>query len=445
MILFFSIIYIYFLYIMSFYKYLFFYFIFIKISNEFEYLKNKNIRKEKHDFNNVRISNFTSQNEISYLFEHSKKNLIIAFHSDFCFDCYEMLQNLKQASTYNFVQDSTNIIFVNCDRTRNLCKDYNISRIPSIKVFLMQNNIFKPTKYIPISYELEYLLEYIFKISDLIIKNETLINIKNMRDLNKFSKNNGDVSFLLILDENENKETENLLKCYEKLSRNVNYISRYYFGYIYSENFQNFYYMKIPSIVLTGINYKDFNINKKIDNCNDIEDFVIENQYPLFSKFTINYLKKMNDEKKTICVFALKKNKYSSVQTIMAFIQNIALNRRDIVFGYINIDTDYHLIEYIHIKKNIDESIIFYDFKKGKYYIDNYKDSTRVEYLIDLMDKNKINWKSGYFIEEFLYKFGINIDRSNLLNGFFFILLIIIIFIFLFICLFIEKIDKKLK
>ena len=52
-----------------------------------------------------------------------------------------MLQNLKQASTYNFVQDSTNIIFVNCDRTRNLCKDYNISRIPSIKVFLMQNNI----------------------------------------------------------------------------------------------------------------------------------------------------------------------------------------------------------------------------------------------------------------------------------------------------------------
>jgi predicted metal-dependent TIM-barrel fold hydrolase len=109
--------------------------------------------------------------------------------------------------------------------------------------------------------------------------------------------------------------------------------------------------MKIPSIVLTGINYKDFNINKKIDNCNDIEDFVIENQYPLFSKFTINYLKKMNQEKKTICIFTLKKNKYSSIQTIMEFIQNIALNRRDIVFGYINIDTDYHLFEYIHIKK----------------------------------------------------------------------------------------------
>ena len=143
--------------------------------------------------------------------------------------------------------------------------------------------------------------------------------------------------------------------------------------------------------------------------------------------------------------FYIKKNKYSSIQTIMTFILNIALNRRDIVFGYINIDTDYHLIEYFHIKKNIDESIIFYDFKKGKYYIDNYKDSTRVEYLIDLMDKNKINWKSGYFIEDFLYKFGINIDRSILLLGFIIILSIIIIFIFLFICLFIEKIDKKLK
>ena len=430
---------------MSFYKYLFFYFIFIKISNEFEYLKNKNLRKEKHNLKDIRISNFTSQNEISYLNEQSKKNLIIAFHSDFCFSCYEMLQNLKQVSTYNFVQDSTNIVFVNCDRTRNLCKDYNVSSLPSTKVFLRYNNIIKQTKYIPISYDLEYLLEYIYKISDIIMNKKTLVYIKNMKNLNKFSKNYGDVSFLLILDENENKETENLLKCYEKLSRNVNYLPRYYFGFIYSENFQNFYNMKIPSIVLTGINYKDFNINKKIDNCNDIENFVIENQYPLFSKFTNNYLNKLNKEKKTICIFTLKKNKYSSIQTIMTFILNIALNRRDIVFGYINIDTDYHLIEYFHIKKNLDESIIFYDFKKGKYYIDNYKDSTRVEYLIDLIDKNKINWKSGYFIEDFLYKFGINIDRSILLLGFIIILSIIIIFIFLFICLFIEKIDKKLK
>jgi hypothetical protein len=93
--------------------------------------------------------------------------------------------------------------------------------------------------------------------------------------------------------------------------------------------------------------------------------------------------------------FYIKKNK--SIQTILTLIQNITLKRRDIIFGYINIDTDYQLIEYFHIKKNI-----------------NYKDSIRIEYIIDLLDQNKLNWKSGYFIEDFLYTFGINIDRNIL-------------------------------
>ena len=77
---------------MSFYKYLFFfYFIFLIVSKEFEYSKNKNIRKENHNLNNVKISNYTSLNEINYLFADSKKNLLIAFHSVFCFGCYDML------------------------------------------------------------------------------------------------------------------------------------------------------------------------------------------------------------------------------------------------------------------------------------------------------------------------------------------------------------------
>ncbi len=42
---------------------------------------------------------------------------------------------------------------------------------------------------------------------------------------------------------------------------------------------------------------------------NDIEDFIIENQYPLFSKFTNTFSNKMNKEKKTICIFTLKKIK----------------------------------------------------------------------------------------------------------------------------------------
>lgn len=80
-------------------------------------------------------------------------------------------------------------------------------------------------------FDLEYLLEYMLKISDTILSKNPLIKIKNMKQLNKL---------------------------YEELSKNVDYLSRYYFGFIYSENFKNFYNTKIPSIVLTGINYNDF-------------------------------------------------------------------------------------------------------------------------------------------------------------------------------------------
>ena len=65
------------------------------------------------------------------------------------------------------------------------------------------------------------------KISDTILSKNPLIKIKNMKQLN----------FLKIMFQ----EYQNLLKCYEELSKNVDYLPRYYFGFIYSENFKNFY------------------------------------------------------------------------------------------------------------------------------------------------------------------------------------------------------------
>ena len=79
------------------------------------------------------------------------------------------------------------IIFVNCDRARNLCKDYNVTNFPTIKIFyqifqlLIKQNLFQ--------FDLEYLLEYMLKISDTILSKNPLIKIKKMKQLNKFSKN----------------------------------------------------------------------------------------------------------------------------------------------------------------------------------------------------------------------------------------------------------------
>ena len=410
-------------------------------------------KEEKKDFIS-RAYNLTSMSQLNSFF-NQKKNIFLYFFADFCSGCKELLTSFNKASSYESVYNSTNIILIDCSKYRDICFNYNIDVLPSLKIYYIhpEYNNYTLINYTFYSFEFNDVIKLIQKISNIgtSYKYKGLIKLKNQKDINKFSNNLGDVSFVLILDKKNKIQNKNILYCYNNdIALNSEFISKFYFGYGYINNNKikkendN---IKYPLLYMTGINYNDFNLNIEIDNCDDIKNFIKKNELPIFKNFDNKYLFKLLRMKKTIFIFNIDKKKLSSIPRLISSIQKYLIERRDLIFGYLDINEDKSMLEFFNIKKQIiNTTIIIYDFNKGKYYLSEYNNIESLEKLIQDYDMNKLEWKSGYFLEDFLSgTLGININRNYLIFFFMLIFSLIIIFGCIFCFQTFERIDKKLK
>ena len=410
-------------------------------------------KEEKKDFIS-RAYNLTSMSQLNSFF-NQKKNIFLYFFADFCSGCKELLTSFNKASSYESVYNSTNIILIDCSKYRDICFNYNIDVLPSLKIYYIhpEYNNYTLINYTFYSFEFNDVIKLIQKISNIgtSYKYKGLIKLKNQKDINKFSNNLGDVSFVLILDKKNKIQNKNILYCYNNdIALNSEFISKFYFGYGYINNNKikkendN---IKYPLLYMTGINYNDFNLNIEIDTCDDIINFIKNNELPIFKNFDNKYLFKLLRMKKTIFIFNIDKKKLSSIPRLISSIQKYLIERRDLIFGYLDINEDKSMLEFFNIKKQIiNTTIIIYDFNKGKYYLSEYNNIESLEKLIQDYDMNKLKWKSGYFLEDFLSgTLGININRNYLIFFFMLIFSLIIIFGCIFCFQTFERIDKKLK
>ena len=410
-------------------------------------------KEEKKDFIS-RAYNLTSMSQLNSFF-NQKKNIFLYFFTDFCSGCKELLTSFNKASSYESVYNSTNIILIDCSKYRDICFNYNIDVLPSLKIYYIhpEYNNYTLINYTFYSFEFNDVIKLIQKISNIgtSYKYKGLIKLKNQKDINKFSNNLGDVSFVLILDKKNKIQNKNILYCYNNdIALNSEFISKFYFGYGYINNNKikkendN---IKYPLLYMTGINYNDFNLNIEIDTCDDIINFIKKNELPIFKNFDNKYLFKLLRMKKTIFIFNIDKKKLSSIPRLISSIQKYLIERRDLIFGYLDINEDKSMLEFFNIKKQIiNSTIIIYDFNKGKYYLSEYNNIESLEKLIQDYDMNKLKWKSGYFLEDFLSgTLGININRNYLIFFFMLIFSLIIIFGCIFCFQTFERIDKKLK
>ena len=410
-------------------------------------------KEEKKDFIS-RAYNLTSMSQLNSFF-NQKKNIFLYFFADFCSGCKELLTSFNKASSYESVYNSTNIILIDCSKYRDICFNYNIDVLPSLKIYYIhpEYNNYTLINYTFYSFEFNDVIKLIQKISNIgtSYKYKGLIKLKNQKDINKFSNNLGDVSFVLILDKKNKIQNKNILYCYNNdIALNSEFISKFYFGYGYINNNKikkendN---IKYPLLYMTGINYNDFNLNIEIDTCDDIINFIKKNELPIFKNFDNKYLFKLLRMKKTIFIFNIDKKKLSSIPRLISSIQKYLIERRDLIFGYLDINEDKSMLEFFNIKKQIiNTTIIIYDFNKGKYYLSEYNNIESLEKLIQDYDMNKLKWKSGYFLEDFLSgTLGININRNYLIFFFMLIFSLIIIFGCIFCFQTFERIDKKLK
>ncbi len=414
---------------------------------------NNNIEEKENKEYIPKTYNLTSYGQLdSFLKQH--KQIFLYFYSNFCSGCNELLNAFNKASSFELVYNSSNILLVNCNNYKDLCFKFEIETLPFLKIYYYHSEYknISIINHIFYSYEFNDIIKLIQKITNSgnNDKYKGLIKLKSQKDINKFSNTFGDVSFLLILDKNDKAFNKQLLSCYNNdIALSPVYITKYYFGYTYDTKIKKHLKdlnMKLPLIYMTGINYNDFNLHSEIEQCNDIKAFIDSNELPIFKNFDSKYLFKLLRMKKTIFIFNIDKQKLSSLPRLIYSIQKILISRRDLIFGYLDVKEDISMLSFFNIKTEVlSETIIIYDFKKGKYHLNKFVDNESLEKLINDYDNNKLEWKSGYFIEDFLSSMGFNVNRNVLL-----IIVMLIFSIFVIIgCIFcfqtFEKLDKKLR
>ena len=414
---------------------------------------NNNIENLIKDKNYIsRAYNLTSISQLNS-FINQKKHIFMYFFADFCSGCKELLTFFNKASSYEFVYNSSNILLVDCNKYKDICFNFNLETLPFLKIYYMHSgyNNYSLINYTFYSYEFNDVISLIQKVTNSGNENKYkgLSKLRTQKDINKFSNTLGDVSFVLMLDKKNKNFNKNLLSCYNNdIALNPEFITKFYFGYSYNiKNINKNLDIKYPLIYMTGINYNDFNLNLEVDSCDDIINFIKTNEFPIFKNFDNKYLFKLLKLKKTIIIFNIDKKQLSALPKLIYTIQKILIQRRDLIFGYLDINEDKSMLSFFRINSEIiDKMIIVYDFKYGKYVLRRFDDEESLKELISDFDNNKLIWKSGYFLEDFLSNtLGINVNRNYLIT--FFMLIFSVIFISS--CIFcfqtIEKIDKKLK
>ena len=410
-----------------------------------------NIMNEKNFIS--RAYNLTSVSQLKS-FLNQKKHIFLYFYADFCSGCRELLTSFNKASSYEFVYNSSNVLLVDCSKYKDICFNFNLETLPFLMIYYMHPiyDNYTLINYTFYSFEFNDVIQLIQKVTNSGNENKYkgLIKLKNQKEINKFSNTFGDVSFTLILDKENKNYNKNLLRCYNNdIALNPEYITKFYFGYGYNpkKNKNENINVKYPLIYMTGINYNDFNLNIEVDSCDDIKNFIELNEFPIFKNFDNKYLFKLLKLKKTIFIFNIDKKQLSALPKLINEIQKFLIQRRDLIFGYLDINEDKSMLSFFKINAElIDKMIIIYDFNKGKYHIREFNNIESLEKLISDFDKNQLTWKSGYFLEDFLSNtLGINVNRNYLIL--FFMLIFSIIFISG--CIFcfqtFERIDKKLK
>ena len=400
-----------------------------------------------------RAYNLTSISQLDSFLKHNKQTFVY-FYSNFCSGCKELLNAFNKASSYEMVFNSSNILLVNCNTYQELCFKFEIETLPYLRIYYY-HSIYKNISIINhkfYSFEFNDIIKLIQKITNSgnNDKYKGLIKLKSQKEINKFSNTFGDVSFLLILDKNNKNYNKKLLSCYNNdIALSPFYITKFYFGYTYNTKIKKQLIdlnVKLPLIYMTGINYNDFNLHYEIETCNDIINFIDKNELPVFKNFDSKYLFKLLRMKKTIFIFNIDKQKLSSLPRLISSMQKTLLERRDLVFGYLDINEDISMLSFFKINAEVlSETIIVYDFNKGRYHLEKFKDKESIEKLINDYDNGKLNWKSGYFIEDFLSSLGFEVNRNLLILVIMGILSIFVIIGCIFCFQTLEKIDKKLR
>jgi thiol-disulfide isomerase/thioredoxin len=360
----------------------------IALTNQATFPKNANIVNTTKDSEPHSIV-INLKNELdSYIQNYD--NVIALFHMDWCGHCRHFLPIFDNASSYA-ITNKFKFLKINCNH-REICDPLGIDRFPTIKVY----NKGKLLDVEP-SRELVSLLEFIDKLSS-----NPLIPITNEYTKDNFYKDYGTFSPYVHYTNNNSEFVE----CLNNLSRNE-FLSTFYFGMELVKETQDKVIFDFDGMQVV------YNWN---NNCESLKNFLIENEYPLINEIDGGVIKKLNKKPKMTCMLFYDKTKPKQIEFINNQYKQLSLKHRNIVFGYIEVNTDKTLVNYLKVKPSPNLQIIIYDFNIHEYYqhnkqytVDNDNESMNVHNELQnmLSNINQLEFITGEFFPDLFKKLGL--------------------------------------
>jgi len=398
-------------------SFLFKYFIYvnlIRIIISIRYPFNKNLDNSTGTSDLIEIE--LRSKYIDYTKHH---NVISIFHTNFCGYCYLLIEIFRWASSYPEVSN-WKFLSVNCTRKQLICKNYNITKLPTIKTYVDRIELpYQPP------FELKPLIEYLIKLSTPSFieitnnKNNNQNNINNFIEHIKNGTSNYNMSISLNISEfyenfgyfsplieyNENKT--DFYNCIEDLT-NDKYKTTFYFG-------------------MKKINGSDEKIIIDNDgapfifnwdgNCTNVDLFLEKHIFPLVTIITDNsFFYNLNKKHKLLVMLFgfLSNNKTKN------FVNNeykhLAYGKEKLIFSFLNYTNTSEINRYFKVKlySRTELKLVIFDFNRSMYYIHplvydvdyNQPEEMLHDYNLTLSNLSAIEFTTGYLFKDILIRFG---------------------------------------
>jgi hypothetical protein len=182
-------------------------------------------------------------------------------------------------------------------------------------------------------------------------------------------------------------------------------------------------------------------------DCDLIPLFIRDNMYPIIKKFDNAYLTKLDKSDNVLILAALNTKTIDHVNFLESFFHNIALQRRRYIFSYID-NSEKYILDYFKLPQEDSIRVVIYDFRIGKFYLDDFRYSKDIESferlneILNKLDNNELPMSTGYVFEDTLNKLGIRLSREGVIIFFFFILAVVLSLVLILCCQCIDNKDK---
>lgn len=379
----------------SFFQKLFFLIILITYISGAKYPIFENFTNETGSIRTIEI-----ERRLQYLNYTKNNNTAVIFFANWCRYCFIMYEIFEYSSTYNLME-KWEFLKVNCTSRSSLCKFYNITRYPEVKIYTENKEMFysPPQELIPF---MEFLLK---------LDSSPIVNVTNFTDF--FSKYG---TFSPIVEINSNNDnSKDFYNCIKFLAYSE-YRTIYYFGiknYTDINNNSNNNHKKDKII----FDYGGFPDEFEWDgNCSRVERFLYANKYGLMSKINSSFIVEMGKNKKTlVMLFGYLSNNKTKDFIFNEFTQ-IAYKNRSIVFSYADYPNTIEINHYFNVKlyTNSEVRLVIFNFNTSLYYVYpvvydmdiNNKTEIKKDFEKLFSDLSVIYFTTGYGIKDFLKLMG---------------------------------------